>query len=334
MASGKKTRRIQGAVEVTPGTPVTTSTWMWRGEGTPEDTRVVTRVAEDIGIIVPTNRTYTAKLAMQFDFDKTPATFEQLPYIGAAGIKNVTTGAADGAGTSKIYAYTFPTAATKNTISTYTLKGGDAASAEVAEYCFVSEFELSGGGGEAMMVSAKWLGRQLAAGASFTAVSAAAVDEILFGANSLYIDASGGTLGATIKSSTISSFSLKCKTGWVPIWLGDGLYFTLADFGDPEVTLDITFLHDAISVAGKAAWRAETGQLIRLKIIGPAVGTPGTTYTYKTLQLDVAGKWSKFAKVGEKDGIDIMAGTLIASLDSTASLYFNMTVVNELTSLT
>ena len=35
----------------------------------------------------------------------TPATFEQLPHILEAGIKSVGTGAADGAGTGKIYAY-------------------------------------------------------------------------------------------------------------------------------------------------------------------------------------------------------------------------------------
>ena len=123
MAGIKPLRKIQMGKETTSGTAVA-ATALWRGKGTMEDQREVVFVEEDVGYISGLDRTNTPKYLAAIEFEEIPATFEQLPYILAAGVKNVITGATDGAGTDKIYTYTFPTTS-KNTITTFTIEGGD-----------------------------------------------------------------------------------------------------------------------------------------------------------------------------------------------------------------
>ena len=98
--------------------------------------------------------------------------------------------------------------------------------------------------------------------------------------------------------------------------------------------LDITFEHDAISIAEKVLWRAETPQRIRLKFTGSTVTTTGTTYDNKVLIIDLYGKWISFDKLDEMDGNDIIKGTFKALYDSTGtSLCCDVTVVNELSAM-
>jgi hypothetical protein len=224
-----------------------------------------------------------------------------------------------------------PTTA-KNTIATYTLEGGDDNQEEEMEYGFVEAFKLSGKGGKAVTMSADWSGRQIAANSFTGSVSVPDVEDILFGKGLLYIDAA--TIGTTLKSNTLLGMDVDVKTGWVPVFAGDGqLYFSFAKVTQPEVTLNITFEHDATAVAEKSAWRAGTRRLIRLQWTGSAV-TSGTSYTAKTLRLDFGGKWEKFDKIDEQDGNDVVQGTLRARPSSTDTTFFTMTVVNALASLT
>lgn len=330
MAGIKALRKIQMGKETTAGNLVN-STTLWRGVGVLEDAREIKVVEEDVGYLSGLDRVYIPKLLAKLAMGNTPATFEQLPYLGEAGIKAVGTGVADGAGGGKIYAYPMPTTQ-KNTINTYTLEGGDDQQEEECEYGFVEGFKLSGKGGEALMMSADWVGRQIALGTFTASLTPPSVEEILFGKGLLYVDAT--TIGTTVKSLTLLGMDVDVKTGWVAVFSADGeLYFSFAKVTSPEVTLSITFEHDATGVAEKAAWRAKTRRLVRLKFTGSAV-TSGTAYNAKTLLLDFGGKWDKFDKIGEQDGNDIVQGTLRARPSETDATFFTMTVVNALTALT
>jgi hypothetical protein len=259
--------------------------------------------------------------------DSVPATFQHLPYIFEAGIKTVNTGATDTGGSGKIYAYAMPTTS-PNTIRTFTLEGGDNQQEEEAEYCFVESFKLSGKPKEAWVVSADWVGRQVATGSFTASLTPVAVEEILFGKSVLYID--GTTLGLTPVTQTLLGADVSAKTGWQAVFSGDGsLYFSFAKCTEPEVMLDITFEHDTSSVAEKAACVAKTRRLIRIKVSGSALTTAGSGYTYKTMQLDFGGKWEKFAKIGESNGNDIVTGTFRCRPSTTDTTYFTPTVVNE-----
>jgi hypothetical protein len=165
-------------------------------------------------------------------------------------------------------------------------------------------------------------------------ISLPTVEEILFSKGTIAIDAVGGTLGATVKSSTWLGFDLKLETGWIPVYTGDGnLYFTFTKSTEPILTCDLTFEYDGTAVAEIENFRTQTARQIRLKWLGAALTTAGT-YTYKTFIIDLVGKWQSFSAIDEQDGNDIVTGTFKAAYNSTAGLFGRFIVVNENSSLT
>lgn len=332
-------RRAQIGLESTAGTAVAATAILRGPAGAMKNDSVLVFPPEDVGYVSGVDRAYIPQLGASYDMPAMEATFEQLPYICAAGIKNVTTGASDGAGTDKVYAYPFPTTSL-NTISTYTVETGNDNQEEEMEYAFVDSFTLEGSGGgslNALMVSAKWIGRQVTPSSFTSLVAYPSVEEILFGKGKLYIDAIGGTIGTTQKTGTFLGMSLKVKTGWVPRYTGDGQkYFYRPAFVKEamEVLCDITFEHDATAVATRAAAVGPTAQKVRLQFDGSSVGTPGTTYSTKALRIDLAGLWEMSPPLESQNGNDILKMTMRARRSSTASLFAVINVVNELTALT
>jgi len=324
-------RKIQLGVESAKGTAVA-ATALWRGQGVIEDQTEVMFPEEDIGYLSGIDRSYIPRNMAAITFEQTPATFEQLGYILDAGVKTVS-GVQDGAGTDYIYTYTFPTTAA-NSIKTYTIEGGDDQQAEEMEYAFVKSFTLAAAAGEAWTVTADWLGRQVSTTSFTGSISVPTVEEALFQKSKLYIDAIGGTIGSTQKSNTLLKAELAVTTGWQEYFTADGnLYFTAHKSTKPEVVLTLTFEHDGTSVAEKANWLAETARLIRILVEGSAVATPGTTYSNKTLIVDLAGKWERFEKLDEQDGNDIVAGRFRSAHDSTSASFTEIAIVNELSAL-
>ena len=169
---------------------------------------------------------------------------------------------------------------------------------------------------------------------TFTSVAVPAVEEILFNKGKLYIDAVAGTIGTTQKSNTFLSFELELNTGWKGQATGSGrLDFSFAKLTKPTWTLKVTFEHDGTATVEKAAWKAKTPRLIRLKFEGSTLVTAGT-YTYKTLIIDVPGIWTDFTALENDDGNDTVSGTLKGGYSSTAALGGQIIVVNSLASLT
>jgi len=328
--AAKTLRKIQLGAETTKGT-IAAATTVWRGTGTIEDTIDVKHADEDVGYMMGVDRTYISKKEGKITLEQ-EATFEQLPYVFEAGIKTVA-GDQDGTGSGYAYIYPLPTTAAQ-AIKTYTIEGGDDAGAEVVDYCFVTAFKLSGKGGEAVTVSADWVGQEVVPQAFTGAVALPTVYTIIFSKGYLYIDAIGSTAGTTLKSNTLLGFDLDYKTGFNPVYTASGsLSFGFDKQTQPSAELKITFEHDATSVAEKVIWRAETARKLRLKFEGAELST-ASDYTYKTLIIDLCGKWSKFDKIGEQNGNDIVTGTFIGKYDVTAASAGQIVVVNELSALT
>lgn len=324
----KALRKLLLGAETTAGTAVAADL-RWRGTGVIEDQREVIFPDEDIGYLSGIDRNYVPKLLAAVSFDSVPATFEQLPIILSAGVKNVITGVTDTGGSGKVYTYAFPTTSA-NSITTWTIEAGDDQQAEEVEYAFVESFELSGNGGEALQMSANWIGRQVTK-CSFTSpvTDPATVEEILFGKGKLYIDEASGTIGTTEKSATLLGMGLNVDTGWIAKFAADGnLYFSWAQSTKPEVLLNVTFEHNSTAVAEKDAWKAGTARLLRLKFEGNALTTAGT-FSKKTLIIDLAGKWESFDTLGDQNGNDIVTGTFRAGYDATAAKFAEIKVVNE-----
>ncbi len=331
MAGIKKLRFIQLGREATAGTEVNAAT-IWRGLGTIENRLTTVFPEEDVGYLGGLDRAYIPKVLAALDMESVPATYEHLPHIFEAGIA-VEVATQDGAGTDYIYAYVHPTTAI-NTLKTYTIEAGDNQQEEQFVYGFVESYTLSGVAGESVMLTAQWLGREVAPGTKTAALSVIAVEEILTSKGKVYIDAVGGTIGTTQITNSILKFEYTENTGLIPIWTADGqIYFTHNRSVAPEITLQLTFEHDTSSVAEIAKWLAGTSSLVRLTFEGSTFGTPGTTYSVHTFIMDNAGQWEKFEKVGEQDGVDIITGTLRVRYNSTGSLFQEMVVVNELSAL-
>ena len=326
----KALRKIQIADEAVKGTALAATT-IWRGMGTIQDNMPVVHVEEDIGNLLGVDRTHVPYKEASITFEPTVCTFEQLPHILDAALMDATP-VQDGAGTGYLYTYNAPTTALP-TIATYTIEGGDDQQAEEMEYSFVTNLTISGSAQEAVMMSADWIGRQVATTTFTAALSVPTVEDVLFQKGKLYIDDSGGSIGTTQKTTTFLAFELSGDTGNRPLYVGDGnLYFEADKNVGPDFTLSVTFEHDATGVAEIAAWRAETGRLVRIEFLGSALGTPGAENNLR-LTIDAAGKWESFEKIGEQDGNDIVTGVLRPRYSSTDSLGLQIVVVNELAAL-
>ncbi len=328
-------RKIQMGLEASTasGTAVAATT-IWRGLGTIEDGLSAVQPDENVGYLSPAERVYIPTVEARLSMDAVEATYEQLPYILGAGVNSAGLTAVQDASGGYVYTFAFGTTA-QVTPATYTIEGGDNQQAERFAYGIVTDFELTGAAREAWRMSANWQGRQVETTTYTAALSVPSVEEILFGKTTLAIDAVSGTLGATVKSSTLLGASLRVTTGFTPVFTANGqIYFDFIKQVAPEIMLEVTFEHDASSVAEIAAWRAKTPRMIRLQSTGTAIAN-GSAYTAKTLRIDIAGHWETFSKIDEQDGNDIVTGTLRATLNTTPTpdLFCNIYVVNNLSAL-
>lgn len=332
MPGVKKLRRIQFGKEATPGTAVP-ATRIWRGVGALEDLRELKFPEEDIGLLGGSDRSYIPSIQAALSMDDIEASYEQLPVLLTAGVAALTTGVADGSGSDFVYTYNIATNA-QPTITTFTLEGGDDQQEEEAEYCFVDSFKLSGKSQEAVMMSAEWIGRQITSSSFTGSLALTTVDTILFQQATLAIDTAGGTYGATPVSNSLLAFDLEVKTGIMPYWTANGnKYFTAHKGVGQEITLKLTFEHDANVNLEKVAQRAETPRLIRLKVTGPAVTTAGTTYSNKTLIIDLPGKWTMFEPLDDQDGDDTVTGEFHSAYNATVGNAGKFIVVHELSTI-
>lgn len=340
MAGAKWAQKIQLGRESVAGSAVAATT-IWRGMGGMlKDNMTINMVDELIGIALPTTRNYIGNYEGALSMAATPASFEQLPHILEAGIKSVGTGAADGSGTDKIYAYPVGITAA-NTIKTYTIETGDNQQAEEMSYSFVEKFTLSGERGQAVMVSADWIGQQVV-NATFTgALTVPTAEIILAPRGQFFIDAVSGTIGTTTVSETLLKWELSVTTGWRTKYTvdselaGGGQKFAFAYFDKDSFKAEFsaTFEHNATAVAQKALFRAGTPRLFRLQIPGSAVATGGTLYSNKWLIIDMAAVYSDWDALDAEDGNGIASVKAQIGYDPTAGKALSITVVNELTSI-
>lgn len=294
-------KRIQWGVETAAGTAIAAD-MVWRGTGEMQDARELVMVNEEVGSLLPVGNQYEAHKEAIITFDEVEATFEHLPLIMDCGIELVQTGATDTDGSGKIYAYTLATGAV-STPNTVTLEVGDNQRADEAEYCFVTKFTLSGASKEAWKLSAEWVGRQVTDCELTSPLTPVAVEPILFGKTNFYLDTAGGTLGTTTKSNTLVGFNIEWVTGHIPLYAADGNdFFSARKTVAPGITGSFTFEHDTTGEAEINAARARSLRKIRLKAEGTTLTSAGTTYTYKTAQIDLEIQYDDIGTMGDVDG--------------------------------
>lgn len=335
MAGIRMLRKAQIGLESSAGTAVA-ATAIYRGLAVIDDQSKPVFPVEDVGYLSGTNRAYIPKTVVNVNMPDHEATFEQIGYILSAGVEDVVTGTSNGGTTNGyIYTYTFPTTAAK-TLKSYTIEAGDNTQAEEVEYAQVRSFNLTGAAGEAVKLSADWFGRNRTK-TTFTSLSLTDVEEILFQNAKLYIDAAGGTIGATQATNTFLGFDLSVKTGVVPVWTGDGSKaFSFSKTVMPEILLKVTFEHDAVAVARKDDFAAGTERLVSIVITGSALTGTGGTYTTKLLRINMAAKVDSIEPMGEDgDGDNTVQVTFRARFSTAPNpdLFANILVCNTLSAL-
>jgi hypothetical protein len=412
----KDFRKFQLGREVKNGSGAGTAvaaTAIMRGQWTGKDDTPVVYPPESIGYKSEVNRSYIPYVLGSVKQGPDVATYEQLPYIFAAGIRGIEVGQADGSGSGRIYHYPVPltdasvrlTAATisfassTNTIAdsaeglgfimagdlirvsgsasndgiyrvataaasaitvtepltddaagatvtieiltqTYTVEGGNNVRVERSTYSFPTSFELSGRGGanaDAIMISSSWTTRQwtkLATG--FTSgISLPDIDELLFSASKLYIDDVDGSIGTTEKNDTLAGFTYRATTGLAHQFAGNGdLYFSKAHRkGRVMLSLAITMYQNDTALAEYDAWREQKPRLLQIRIDGPTLETAGTSYSKKSLILNMPGMWTSFSEPGDIEGAETLEGQFRPAYDPTADIGPSIIVVNELSAL-
>jgi hypothetical protein len=160
-----------------------------------------------------------------------------------------------------------------------------------------------------------------------------AVEDVPFGGSKLYIDAIGGTIGTTQMAGLLAA-TLTIKTGIVGQETANGaITFDHLEFTPEDITLKMTFLLQSGAMAEKKNWQNKVSRLLRIQSVGSALTTPGTTYSYKTRNIDLAGVWDKFDAIGDQNGVDIISATLHAKYNATAAKYCQVVYVNQVAAL-
>lgn len=327
-------------VELLAGSTTDAPTTHWRGMGKIKDRLSVVRPPERVGKLGGTNRSYIPRTGGDVTLEA-DATFEQMPYMLNAGIYTATPTTDTGSG--YVYTYTVQASSTDayatTDLNTLVIESGDNNAVEVARYCFVKEFTLSGKQGEALMFSGTLESRAPSTSAAFTAVGDTdlqnPVETILFSKVAMYIDPSTDTIGTTAKTETILDLSVKHKTGWVALPAKDGrLDFSSIKHIDDEILIDVTFEHNSIAVAEKDAWKAQSERGIRIQFAGSTL-TSGGTYTTKLFQINAYGKWLTFGAEGleEQDGDNVYRGQFKVGWSKDALAKMSYVIVNELATL-
>lgn len=326
-------RKIQLGQETVSGTNVTPDI-LWRGTGSIKDLRKIVNVGENIGYHAPIDTTYTVQTGGEVTLEQN-LTAEQFPYVLNASYDGMSASASDGAGTGKIWTATMPHAAsTAVPTGTYTIRQimtqGSVEWADEGAFGYVSQYSVSGAPGELLKLSATFMTRGIAAQSGAASIAVPTVHSIPFGGGTMYLDTYSGTIGTSAKSNSLIGFTLDVKTGLVPAYTADRLDFSVVKYTRPEVVAKITWEQNASANTERQTvhWN-ETVRQLRLKFVGAALTTPGTTYTYYTVIFDLVGKWTQFDPVDSQDGDEIITGTFTAMYNSTANLYHRVIVVNQ-----
>ena len=315
--------------EVTAGTAVAGST-VWRGPfGGWTDDRTREVIEEDIGTMARSERTYDGALMVGVPMPETGLTFEQMGHILSASMGKVTP---TGTGTYS-WLYEVPTDDSVPTLGTYTLLLGNkqvSTDVKALSYSHVIDWEIKGEAGKNWTATANWRGNRANSG-SFGTVALPTVEDCIFSKTKLYIDAYNATIGTTQKTGVLVGANIKYTSNIEMVPAGDGSLYSIAHkMGRPSVTFTLKLELEQTSGTSVVAtergfYDSGTPRLIRLENSGSGS---------KKWTADLAARYDNigaYEKQGEQDTAVTIEGH--CDYNSTADLFFSMTVVNTLATL-
>lgn len=288
---------IQMGKESTAGTAVA-ATKVWRGPfASIEDIEEQVPVDEQIGNLYGVEEVFTRMYGGRLTFPEAPMSFQQMGYVLDAGIQAATPGAA----TAYLRTYN-DVPGTANTISTWTIEAGNFDASDDSQrmiHSFCEEFQLSAQAGQEWRLSSTWQGRQTIANALTAALAPPTINIASLPMTKLYIDAIGGTVKTTQLTGVLMGASIRRKTGWQPVPIGDGTrYYGALKQVRPEATFSLTIEveKDVTSLvsAERAIFRSRALRLFALDIVGDSADN--------NLEIQWAGRYSKVGGYENNNG--------------------------------
>jgi len=336
MAGVEGFRKVQIGKESTAGTAVAATDILRGMTGVIQDNTVLTRPTERVGILGGTTRSYIANTGGEIPLEG-EATYEEIHLVfdSAVYLASPTTDTSSGEIRTYNVQYASTDAYATSDLQTLTIEAGDNQQCEQMAYCFCRELNLSGdasAGDAAVKVTATFEGRTVETTDFTASLTIPTIETILFRKGTLYIDPSSDTIGTTQVTQTLFGMDFNMTTGWRGYPAADGRTdFSFAKRTDDEITVQVTFEHNATAVAEKAAWRNETERALQLKFTGSALTTTDAAATYdtKTLILNLWGKWDSFDALSANEGNDQVVGMFRAGYSETAGNKAQFIVVNE-----
>jgi hypothetical protein len=295
---------VQMGKETTAGTGVAADT-VWRGPfAMIEDTEEQVVLEEQIGNLYGAEEAFTRMYGGRLSLPETALTFQHVGILLDAGIQAATPGAATA------YTRTYnDVPGTVNVPSTWTIETGNFDSDDDSQrmvHAFCEEFQLSAQAGQEWRMSSTWVGRQTLQNALTAAVALQTVNVASLPMTKLYIDASGGTVKTTQKTGVLMGATLRRRTGFQPIPVGDGTrYYGAIKQVAPEATFSLTIEveKDTTSLvsAERAIWRSRGIRLFCLDIVGDNADN--------NLEIQWAGRYSKVS------GYENLEGNTVVTLE-------------------
>jgi hypothetical protein len=211
---------------------------------------------------------------------------EDFPILMNSSIKGAVTGSMSDT-SAYTYAFPFPMTASP-AIETRTWEWSDTQQEYEMTSGMVESFVLTGdANSDVVKYTAKLIGLNVIKSTLTGALTGRAMTIMPASNMQLYIDALGGTIGTTVKASTLISWTFTYNTGLhLKKFASGGISPTLFGYGVPSATLQVIAEFNSVAVAEIDAHIAGTGRLY--KLIGTN-GLAGAVAALNTLDIQVAG---------------------------------------------
>jgi len=235
-------------------------------------------------------------------------------------------------GATAAYLWTFsPNYTESNHQAGFTIEFGDNVDCWEAEFSLVKQLELSGAMREVVKLSADMFGRQLTETTFTGAITDPTELESIVAKPKFYLDDTGAGIGGTEKSAQLIDFTWRLPTGLVPIFAATGeLCFATVSEQKRAAELEMTYAFSSDGIKTEyAKVRAQTKRFIRLSFEGTLIEG---AYN-KKLVLDGCFQYDDWDKLGEKDGMDIVAVKLVSVYDPDWTKEFEVAVTNKVVTL-